>query len=118
DVVAVVESGRGVERQKPQRRTAEVLQVVELRRQAREVADAVAVAVEEGTHVQLVDHGVLVPVGHSLALSLTLLAADAGFRHTLLLMWLPSAAAANRSSVCAPAGCGGSAPRSSTRRAT
>ena len=43
------------------RRDAEVLQVVELLRQAAEVADAVAVAVVEGADVDLVDDRVLVP---------------------------------------------------------
>jgi hypothetical protein len=62
DVVAVVAAGRGVEGQQPQRGDPEVLQVVELGRQPREIADAVTVGVEEGPHVQLVDDGVLVPL--------------------------------------------------------
>ena len=61
DVVAVVAQRRGIERQQPDRGDAEVLQVVELRGQAAEVADAVAVAVEEGPDVDLVDDRVLVP---------------------------------------------------------
>ena len=61
DVVAVVLQRRGVERQQPDRGDAEVLEVVELRGQAAEVADAVAVAVVEGADVQLVDDRVLVP---------------------------------------------------------
>ena len=62
DVVAVVAQGRGVERQQPDRRHAQVLEVVEPLRQPAEVADAVAVGVGEGAHVHLVDDRVLVPV--------------------------------------------------------
>ena len=61
DVVAVVSERRRVERQQPERVDAEALEVVELLRQAGEVADAVVVAVEEGADVRLVDDGVLVP---------------------------------------------------------
>ena len=61
DVVAVVLERRGIERQQPQRRDAEVLQVIELLRQPAKVADAVAVAVEEGADVKFVDDRVLVP---------------------------------------------------------
>jgi hypothetical protein len=61
DVVAVVAQRRGVERQQPQGGDPEVGEVVELAREPTEVADAVAVGVGEGTHVQLVDDGVLEP---------------------------------------------------------
>ena len=61
DVVAVVLERRRVERQQPDRRDAEVAQVVELLGQAPEVADPVAVAVAEGADVDLVDDRVLVP---------------------------------------------------------
>ncbi len=63
DVVAVVEQRRWVEGQQPDRRDAQVLEVVQLLRQTGEVADAVVVAVEEGADVDLVDDGVLVPEG-------------------------------------------------------
>jgi hypothetical protein len=61
DVIAVVAPGRWVERQQPDGGDAQVLEVVELLRQAAEVAHAVAVAVEERADVGLVDDGVLVP---------------------------------------------------------
>ncbi len=61
DVVAVVAPGGGIERQDPDRRHPQVAQVVELGGQPLEVAAAVAVRVEEGPHVDLVDDGVLVP---------------------------------------------------------
>ncbi len=61
DVVAVVAQRRGVERQDPDRIDAELLNVVELLHQAREVADAVVVGIEEGFDVQLVDDRILVP---------------------------------------------------------
>ena len=52
---------RRIERQQPDRVDAELLDVVELRGQAPEVADAVVVGVEEGLDVQLVDDRVFVP---------------------------------------------------------
>jgi hypothetical protein len=61
DVVAVVSQRRRIERQQPQRVDAEPLEVLELLRQAREVADAVVVAVEERAHVRLVNDCVFVP---------------------------------------------------------
>ncbi len=61
DVVAIVPQRRGIERQQPERRHAQVLQVVELVPQAAEIPDAVGIAVGEGTDVELVDNGVLVP---------------------------------------------------------
>ncbi len=61
DVVAVVAQGRGKERQQPDAGDAKILQIVQLREQAAEVADAVAVGVGEGPDVQLVDDRVLVP---------------------------------------------------------
>ena len=61
DVVAVVAQRRREERQQPQAGDAEPLQVVELLREALEVADAVVVAVEERLDVRLVDDRVLVP---------------------------------------------------------
>ena len=61
DVVAVVAQGRGEEGQQPEAGDAEVLQIIEAREQAGEVADAVAVGVAEGADVQLVDDRVFVP---------------------------------------------------------
>ena len=61
DVVSVVAQRRRIEGQQPERVDAEALQVVELLRQAGEVADAVVRAVEERADVRLVDDGVLVP---------------------------------------------------------
>ena len=61
DVVTVVAAGRRIERQQPDGGDAELLQIIELLGQAREVADAVIVAVGERLDVQLVDDRVLVP---------------------------------------------------------
>src|SRR5262249_5082665 len=61
DVVAVVAERRRIEGQQPQGIDAEPLQIIEPPGQARKVADAVVVAVEEGADVRLVDDGVLVP---------------------------------------------------------
>jgi hypothetical protein len=48
DVVAVVTPRRGAERQQPECVDAEIVDVIELRGEAAEIADAVVVAVEEG----------------------------------------------------------------------
>ena len=77
DVVAVVAEWRGVERQKPEAGDAEVLEIVEARDEAGEVADAVAVGVLEGADVELVDDGVFVPEGIS---------CTAGFLHWVALL--------------------------------
>ncbi len=61
DVVAVVLERRRIERQQPHRVDAQFFYVVELGGQPLEVADAVAVRVEERLDVQLVDDRVLVP---------------------------------------------------------
>src|SRR5438094_182278 len=64
DVVAVVTQRRGIHRQDPQAVDAEVVQIVELAGEPREVTDAVAVGVHEGLHVHFVENRVLVPVAH------------------------------------------------------
>ena len=61
NVIAVVATRRGIERQEPDGVDPQVSDVVELVDQPGEVADAVVVGVEEGLQVDLVDHGVLVP---------------------------------------------------------
>ena len=61
DVVAVVAQRRPIERQQPQRRDAQILQIIELAAEALKIADAVVIAVEEGLDVQLIDDRVLVP---------------------------------------------------------
>ena len=62
DVVSgVLERGRH-DGHEPDGVDAEVLQVVELRREPREIADAVAVRVLERAHVHLVKHGVSIPI--------------------------------------------------------
>jgi hypothetical protein len=63
DVVAVVAPGGGVERQQPDGGHPEVAQVVEPEVEPLEIPPAVAVRVEEGPHVDLVDDRVLVPEG-------------------------------------------------------
>ena len=61
DVVAVVLQRRGKKRQQPDRRDAQVLDVIEPLGEAAKIADAVAVAVAERAHMKLVDDGILVP---------------------------------------------------------
>ena len=61
DVVAVVAQRRWIERQQPDRRNAQLLQVVQPFDQTAEVADTVIVAVEERFDVELIDDCVFVP---------------------------------------------------------
>ncbi len=63
DVVAAVPQRGLEERRQPEAVDAQPLQVVQLGRQPFEVPDAVAVAVLEGTHEDLVEHRALEPVG-------------------------------------------------------
>ena len=62
DVVTIVAERRGVERQEPEAGHPQILEVVELLHQAREVADPVVVAVEEGLDVDLVDNRIAIPL--------------------------------------------------------
>ncbi|EXF43037.1 hypothetical protein BAY1663_04539 [Pseudomonas sp. BAY1663] len=61
DVVAGIDHRRAEHRRQPQRIDAQPLQMVELAQHAREVADAVAVAVGERAWVDLVDGGAFPP---------------------------------------------------------
>jgi hypothetical protein len=61
DVVPVVLQRGGKERQEPDARDPQALQIVQLLGEAVEVADAVVRAVEERLDVRLIDDGVLVP---------------------------------------------------------
>jgi hypothetical protein len=60
-VVTVVFHRRRIEGEEPERRDAELLEVVELFGEPGKVADAVAVRVVERPHTKLVEDGVLVP---------------------------------------------------------
>lgn len=62
DVVAIVPQGRGIERQQPHGGDAKVLKIIEFLYEAREVADAVVIGIEERLDMQFVDDSVLVPV--------------------------------------------------------
>ena len=61
DVVAIIPQRRRIEGQQPDRRHAEVANIVELVDQTVEVADAIVVTVGEATHVGLIDDRILVP---------------------------------------------------------
>ena len=61
DVVAVILERRWIEREQPERRDAEVLEVIELLGETGKVANAVSIAVIKRTHMELVDDAVLVP---------------------------------------------------------
>ena len=62
DVVSAVRQVRRVERGKPERVDAEVFEIVDLRRDAGDIAQAVAVSVFEAARVDLVDDRLLPPV--------------------------------------------------------
>ena len=61
DVVAVILERRGVDRHQPEAVDAQLLEVVELGRQADQVAVSVAVGVVESADIDLVEDGILVP---------------------------------------------------------
>ena len=62
DIIAVISQWRWIEWQQPDGIDAKLLDVVELVRQAAEVADPVVVGIEERLDVELIDDGVLVPL--------------------------------------------------------
>ena len=59
NVVAEIDLRRREARRDPDRIDAKVLQIVELRRDAFQIADAVAVAVGKAPRIDLVEHGVV-----------------------------------------------------------
>jgi hypothetical protein len=61
DIVAIVAQGRWVERQQPDSRHPQVLQVIQFARQFAEIADAVCMAVVKGTHVKLIEDRIFIP---------------------------------------------------------
>src|SRR5689334_19120442 len=68
DVVAVIAHRRRVKRQQPEGIDAERLEIIQLRGEARKIADTVAVAVVERTDAEFVEDGVLIPrriAGHA-----------------------------------------------------
>ncbi len=62
DVVAVVAQRRGIERQQPYRRDAEIVDVIEPLHEAGKIADAVSTGIVKRFHMQLINDRVLVPV--------------------------------------------------------
>ena len=62
NVIAVVAQRRGIEWHDPDRGRAEILDVIELLREASEIADAVIVGIEIGFHMQLIDYRVAIPL--------------------------------------------------------
>ena len=68
DIIAVVPPWRRVKRQHPDRVNAQIMQIIQLTREAAEVTHAVAVAVHVGSHVQLVDNRIFVPVVFSVCM--------------------------------------------------
>src|SRR4029450_5288223 len=61
DVIAVVATGRGLERHQPDRRDAEAVQIVQPAHQPLEIADPVAIGIHVGADRQAIDDGILVP---------------------------------------------------------
>src|ERR1700756_2207948 len=61
NVITVIQPRRRIEWQKPEGVDAEVADVVELRNQSWEIANAIVVTVKERFHMQLIDDRVFVP---------------------------------------------------------
>ena len=61
DAIAIVPQRGHEEGQQPDRRDAEILDVVQLFGQARKVPDTVLVGIEKRAHVQLIENGILEP---------------------------------------------------------
>ncbi len=68
DVVAVVLHRRGIEGEQPDGIHSQITHIIELFDQSGKITHAVAVRVEEGLDVQLVDDGVLVPLRFALGI--------------------------------------------------
>ncbi len=62
-VVPVILQRRLAEREKPERRYPQVLQIVQFLGKPRKISDSVPVAVGKGLHVQFVEDGVFIPKG-------------------------------------------------------
>src|SRR3974377_1456364 len=62
NIIPIVAQRRGIERHDPYRGRAEVLNVIELLRQASKIADTIVVGVEKGFHMQLIDNRVAIPL--------------------------------------------------------
>ncbi len=63
DIITVVPLWRGVEREEPERRDPELLQVIEFTDQAAKIADAIGIGIGKSLDMQLVDHCIPVPEG-------------------------------------------------------
>src|SRR5215510_2478749 len=61
NIVAIITEGRGIKRQKPEGRHAEITQIGQLLNKSLEITDAIAIAVIKGPHVEFINDGVLVP---------------------------------------------------------
>src|SRR5262244_2418932 len=61
NIVAVVTTGRGIERQQPKGCDAEILQIVKLFGQSCKIADAVVVAISKCLDMKLIDDRILEP---------------------------------------------------------
>ena len=88
-IVPVVAQRRGIDGQHPQAVDAQVAQVVELRGQAGQVADAIATAVGKGADEYFVEYGILVPVnGHGSTFRSWILSNAAGMTMSARASWL------------------------------
>src|SRR4029434_10422456 len=63
NIVAIITEGRGIKRQKPEGRHAEITQIGQLLNKSLEITDTIAIAVIKGPHVEFINDGVLVPEG-------------------------------------------------------
>ena len=61
NIIAIIAQGRRIERQQPQRRHAEILEVVEFLEESFKIANAVAIAIVKGPHMEFVNDRILIP---------------------------------------------------------
>src|SRR4030095_3716397 len=61
NIVAIITQRRGIERQEPEGRHAEITQIGQLLDKSLKITDAIAIAIIKGPHMQFVNDGVLVP---------------------------------------------------------
>src|SRR5437763_15985667 len=61
NVIAIITQGRRIERQQPEGGHPEILQIVQLLDKPLKIANAVAIAIVEGPHVEIINDRIFVP---------------------------------------------------------
>src|SRR5215510_2927905 len=108
--IAIITEGRGVKRQKPEGRHAEITQIGQLLNKSLEITDAIAIAVTKGPHVEFVNDGVLVPERLWLHLRKLSVSHQSVYSFPAWYGCAPGAASATTATSASPT-CGYAAPR-------